>query len=161
MGRHHASFLLKVLREQGLLLQQDSSLPNVVNLVLGENLRTSWWSHPRAQEVLSCLTELVGHLDVLMTKLIGGKVTFVHRGLWPALLAVASAKEPWQFHRLPADARRLYDKVEKLGEIMAAGKLARELERRLLVHGEQVHTAAGHHEMRLESWSHWAKQTGF
>jgi hypothetical protein len=155
------SSLVKLLREQGLLLQQDRSLPNVVNLVLDETLSTSWWSHPRAEEVLRCLSELADHPDVLLTKLVRGKVTFVHRSLWPALLAVATAQERWQFHRLPAAARTLHAKVEALGEAMAAGKPARELERRLLVHGEQVHTAAGHHEMRLESWQNWAGRIGY
>ncbi|HJZ49777.1 MAG TPA: hypothetical protein VKE41_21520, partial [Roseiflexaceae bacterium] len=29
-----------------------------------------------------------------------------------------------------------------------------------LVHGEQVHTDAGHHELRLERWQLWADRVG-
>ena len=43
---------------------------------------------------------------------------------------------------------------------MAAGRAAKDLERRLLVHGAQVHTDAGHHEMRLERWELWADRVG-
>ncbi len=95
-----------------------------------------------------------------MSKLVAGKVTFVHRRLWPALLAVGIAREPWQFARLAAGARELYDAVEQQGMLMAAGRDAKELERRLLVHGAQVHTNAGHHELRLERWELWADRVG-
>ena len=43
---------------------------------------------------------------------------------------------------------------------MASGRAAKELERRLLVHSAQVHTAAGHHELRLERWELWADYVG-
>jgi len=89
-------------------------------------------------------------------RLVSGKVTYVHRWLWPAVLAVASARAPWQFARLSAPARDLYESVERQGTLLATGRPAKDLERRLLVHGEQIHTEAGHHEIRLESWSLWA-----
>jgi len=41
-----------------------------------------------------------------------------------------------------------------------AGRAAKELERRLLVHSAQVHTDAGHHELRLERWELWAERMG-
>jgi hypothetical protein len=43
---------------------------------------------------------------------------------------------------------------------MAVGSAAKELERRFLVHGAQVHTDAGHHELRLECWELWADRAG-
>jgi hypothetical protein len=149
------------LRAQGLLLVQDRSLPSVVTLVLGETLSTSWWSHPRGREVFRCLDLLADHPDVLTTKLVLGKVTFVHRNLWPALLAVATAREPWQFRRLSKPARTLYERVQRVGETTASGTPAKALERRLLVHSEQAHTETGHHETRLESWEHWLARTGY
>jgi hypothetical protein len=152
--------LVRRLSETGLLLQQDKDLPNIVALLSGETLRGSWWSHPLANEIYARSNELTEHPDVLVTKLVAGKVTFVHRRLWPAVLAVGSSREPWQFARLADDARALYEAVEQQGMLQAAGRHAKELERRLLVHGEQVHTAAGHHELRLESWPLWAERAG-
>jgi len=82
------------LERLGLLMQQDKSLTSVVSLVTGESLRTSWWSHPRAKEIFTILRRL--EEVSLATKLVAGKVTLVHRRLWPALLTVATIGEPWQ-----------------------------------------------------------------
>jgi hypothetical protein len=152
--------LLARLREHGLLLQQDKRLPNVASAVAGEPIRGSWWAHPRAHAIFACLGEIEQHPDTLLTKLVAGKVTFVHRRLWPAVLALSVAREPWQFAGLAAGARELYDAVEQQGMLIAAGRAAKELERRLLVHSAQVHTDAGHHELRLERWELWADRAG-
>jgi hypothetical protein len=151
---------LDLLRDGGLLLVQDRSLPNVVSLVTGETLSSSWWAHPQGKVIFRHLAEIADHPDVLSTKLIGGKVTFVHRRLWPALLAVARAREPWQLARLPPDARELLVKLERRGSLTASGPAAKALERRLLVHGEQVHTEAGKHQTRLETWQEWSQRAG-
>ena len=89
-----SALLMRLLSEQGLLLQQDKVLPNVVALVTGETLSGSWWQHPQARAIFQSLGELADHPDVLLTKLVSGKVTLVHRRLWPAVLAVAIAREP-------------------------------------------------------------------
>ena len=148
------------LREHGLLLQQDKRLPDVASAVAGEPIRGSWWAHPHAHAIFACLGELEQHPDTLVTKLVAGKVTFIHRRLWPAVLAVGVARESWQFAGLTAGVRELYDAVERQGLLLAAGRAAKELERRLLVHGAQVHTDAGHHELRLERWELWAERVG-
>ena len=44
------------------------------------------------------------------------------------------------------------------GKSKAVGEAARELERRLLVHGEEFHTETGAHAKWLESWGHWARR---
>ncbi|MFL5800810.1 MAG: hypothetical protein ACJ8CR_03635 [Roseiflexaceae bacterium] len=152
--------LLAELDRYGLLLQQDLLLPNVVAAVAGEPLHGSWWSHPSGHTIFNCLNALAQHPSALVTRLVGGKITFVHRRLWPAVLGVACARAPWQFARLPAPARDLYASVERQGMLLATGKQAKDLERRLLVHGEQVHTEKGHHELRLESWPLWAERAG-
>lgn len=152
--------ILQKLQRDGLLLKQDKNLPNVVSLLTNEVLKISWWSHPKARMIFSVLEEISEHPDVLISKLIGGKVTFVHRRLWPALLAVGRAKESWQIRGLAPEARRLFGKVEQGGQIRATGVQAKELELRLLVHSFQVHSETGRHEISLESWQHWAMRVG-
>jgi hypothetical protein len=152
--------LLADLSNYGLLLQQDLALPNVVAIVAGEPLHGSWWSHPSGHTIFNSLNALAAHPDALVTRLVSGKVTFVHRWLWPAALVTATERAAWQFARLPAPARELYESVERQGMLFATGRSAKELERRLLVHGEQVHTEKGHHELRLESWALWAERAG-
>jgi hypothetical protein len=88
-------------------------------------------------------------------KLVSGKVTFVHRRLWPAVIAIGRASEPWQTVGLTRAAKTLLERVEKLGELAASGDDAKELATRLLAHGTQRHTAAGHHANMLQSWTHF------
>src|SRR5260370_30664127 len=106
------------LEEIGLLLLQDKKLPSAAGIMTGETLTTSWWSHPRSHEIFRCLETLED--DAVVTRLIAGKVTYVHRRLWPALLAVAMSNEPWQ--RAGPDAT------------------PRELQERLALPAEEVHT---------------------
>jgi len=111
---------------------------------------------------------------VIVTKLISGKVTYVHRKLWPAVLTVGTAGESWQLGGLSFSARSLFDAVKKYGEFRtddvpwmggpkagSPGDAARELERLVLVHSEEIHTRSGAHAKRLETWERWAERTGF
>lgn len=162
----------KVLREiekRGILLVTDPVLPSVTGMVAGEPVSGSWWSHPRAHEIYAVLTSLEEDLGVLLVKLVSKKETFIHRSLWPQLFAIASSREDWQTSGLSARARALLEKVESYGAIRldelgrgfdrkALGRAGRELEERLLVHGDQVHTEKGAHAKLLSSWTERAKK---
>jgi hypothetical protein len=153
--------VLEALSEKGLLLLQDKALPNVVSLVTGETLRTSWWGHAKGRLVFAVLTAMEAHPDVLFTRLLKGKVTLVHRALWPALLAIASAGEPWQADGLSEAASGLLASVNASPDpIAATGPIVKELESRLLVHAEEVHGEMGRHEVMVQPWSRWAGRAG-
>lgn len=156
------------LQALGLLLESDPKLPSVCRLVTGEVMKGSWWSHPMAQTIFQVNERLDDHPDVIITKLVSKKVTFVHRQLWPHLLAIGSAREPWQTQKLSTQAKALLKAVDaegavstdKLVKLERPGDAARELESRLLVHSEQFHTEGGKHAKRLETWEHWAERSG-
>jgi hypothetical protein len=153
--------VLAVLGDKGLLLTQDKTLPSVVGIVTGESLRTSWWSHPRAHLIFSVLSELADHPDVLFTKLLDRKDTLVHRSLWPAMLAVGGARDPWQMRGLSVRARRLFDRLgAEGGPVRGVGAPVRELEIRLLVTTQEIHTESGRHARALESWLAWSGRVG-
>ena len=84
--------VLGKLKEYGLLLQTDANLPNVCALVAGAPVRGSWWGHPRSHEIFRVNCELAEHPDVLMRKLVSGKITYLHRALWPAVIAIGRAR---------------------------------------------------------------------
>jgi hypothetical protein len=151
------------LKEHGLLLQTDANLPNVCGLVAGAPVHGSWWAHPRSHEIFRMNCELAAHPDVLVNKLISGKVTYLHRELWPALMAIGRARESWQIERLSDDARQLLAEVSRkpIQTDRRVSKPASELETNLLVYSEQFHTEAGAHARRLESWDHWSSRTGY
>jgi hypothetical protein len=153
-----ADDLLSQLQLSGVLLHHDTLLLSLTTLVAGEPVAGSWWAHPHAQQIYALLNTLAAHPDVLVVKLVLGKVTFIHRRLWPALLAVACAGESWQVAKLSDAARALYEAVERHGMVQAAGAAPKELERRLLVQSTQMHTEAGRHEMQLTQWTLWAQQ---
>jgi hypothetical protein len=149
------------LARHGLLLKQDKVLASVVTMLTGGPLSASWWGHPQGRAIFACLGRLADDPDVLVTKLVSRKDTFVHRPLWSAVLAVATAREPWQLDGLSPESRKLWRGVEREGEQLASGKAATDLEARLLVHAEQVHTESGAHKNRLESWQAWSERMGF
>ena len=64
-------------------------LPALVDAIAGEAVRGSWWSHPQARRIFALTRSVRAAPDVLVCRLAAGKVTFVHKRLWPALLAVA------------------------------------------------------------------------
>jgi len=151
------------LKQHGLLLQTDARLPNVCALVTGGPVSGSWWGHAQSHDIFGVNCALAEHPDVLVTKLVSGKITYVDRALWSALLAIGRAREPWQLDRLSGDARRLLAQVD-IADIETDRHLAKpasELESSLLIHSEQFHTSAGSHSRRLESWKTWLRRSGF
>jgi hypothetical protein len=142
----------RAIAKHGVLLLQDKSALDAVSILAGEKLSTSWWGHAAGQKIFACLERLDDDPDVLATRLAGGKITYVHRRLWPAFLAVARSRASWQTHGLSADATRLLESVAK-SSTRATGRAVKELQERLLVHAEQIHTESGRHETQLEAWS--------
>lgn len=63
--------------------------PKMAEVIVGEPIRGSWWAHPRAHEIYSVLSSLESSPDVLVCRALNGKVTLIHRRLWPALVRAA------------------------------------------------------------------------
>lgn len=144
----------------GILLLQDAKLPSLAGLIAGEPVRGSWWGHPEGARIFEAAGVLDDEADVATFKLVEGKVCFVHRRLWPALVAIGSAREQWQLARLDAGAGALLERVEREGCVRATGKPAKALAARLLVTSAQVHTESGKHASELSSWARFVEQRG-
>jgi hypothetical protein len=139
-----------------LLMKQHKGLPSVVSILTGEDLDHSWWSHPQSQLLFRVMNELVDHPDVLVCKLLFRKDTFVHRGLFPALLCAVQADAG---SHLGFAARELLRRIEASKEALAgSGSAAKELVLKVKVHSLEVHTESGRHELKLESWRLWAER---
>jgi hypothetical protein len=86
---------LAVMVEHGILLQSAKGpVPNLADLVAGEAITGSWWGHPRGHDIYAAINVVRDSPDVVATRLIKGKVTLIHRRLWPPLVRVASRFEP-------------------------------------------------------------------
>jgi hypothetical protein len=154
------SDLIRTLEQCKLLLASDPVLPSVATLVAGEPVHGSWWAHPKSHAIFAAISALSHHRQALVVPFVAGKVTFVHRALWPAFLAVAQSGESWQLGGLSRPARLLISKLQKAGTLEASGDVAREIERRLLARSHEVHTERGSHAKRLERWALWAERSG-
>jgi hypothetical protein len=78
-----------VRREGIVLVSAKGPVPNVVDFIAGEAISGSWWGHPKGHEIFRTLGRLTHSADVLVCRLLDGKLTLVHRRLWPALVRLA------------------------------------------------------------------------
>jgi hypothetical protein len=86
---------MAALVEHGMLLESARGpLPSGAEMVAGEPIRGSWWGHPANHAIFDALNFLAESPDVVRTRLVNGKVTLVHRRLWPALARVADRFPP-------------------------------------------------------------------
>jgi hypothetical protein len=78
------------VREQGVVLQSARGpVPNLAEQIAGEPISGSWWGHSSGHEIFAVLTRVLDSPDVIATRLVNGKITLVHRRVWPALVRVA------------------------------------------------------------------------
>ena len=110
----------RLLAEDGLLMQADPALPSVTTLVAGKPIEGSWWGHASGRAIFAVCEALDDDPDVLATRLVNGKVTFVHRRLWSSLLAMATSGEGWQLDGLSREAKRLLARIRSSGSVKAA-----------------------------------------
>jgi hypothetical protein len=83
--------VLDFVEQHGIVLQAARGpVPNLAELIAGEPIRGSWWSHPKSHEIFRVLEIVSESPEVLVCKLIEGRVTYIHRRLWPALVKLAS-----------------------------------------------------------------------
>jgi hypothetical protein len=160
------------LHQFGSLPFTDPKAPSLVSLVAGTPVSGSWWGHPVGSMIYQVAEILESAPDVLALKLWRGKVTLVHRHLWPALRAIGTAKSAWQLAGLTGVELRLLDRIERTPPIREsrgapvpgvqgpAEKAAlRRLEQRVLVLTRSVHTPGGAHFLDAESWGDWIVRT--
>jgi len=81
---------LAFIRKHGVVLESARGpVPSLAQVIAGEPIRGSWWSHPKSPEIFAVTRAVRDSDDVLVCRLIDGKITFVHRRVWPALVRVA------------------------------------------------------------------------
>lgn len=79
------------IRKRGVVLESArGATPSLAEAIAGGPIRGSWWAHPESQRIFDVTREIRRSDDILVCRLGAGKVTFVHRRLWPALVKLAS-----------------------------------------------------------------------
>ena len=92
---------LALVRTRGVVLEAaHGSGPSLAEVIAGGPLRGGWWSHAKSREIFALTRAIRDSEDVLVCRLVDGKVTFVHRRLWPALVRMAPRFPPARLSRL-------------------------------------------------------------
>jgi hypothetical protein len=73
--------------------------PRMTEVIAGEPIRGSWWAHPKGRAIYGVLQGLAASPDILSCRLMDGKMTLVHRRLWPALIRAAGRFPPERLAR--------------------------------------------------------------
>jgi hypothetical protein len=82
---------LAFVGKHGVVLQAARGpVPSFAEHVAGGPIGGSWWGHAHGHEIFALATAVSESGEVLVCKLVDGKVTYVHRRLWPALVKLAS-----------------------------------------------------------------------
>jgi hypothetical protein len=80
-----------VKRHGAVLESAKGAIPSLAHEIAGEPIRGSWWGHPKGNQIYMLLNDVSDSPDVVRCRLMDGKITLVHRRLWPALVRMASA----------------------------------------------------------------------
>lgn len=86
---------LDAVRNHGVMLvSAKGPVPTLTEAIAGAPIKGSWWGHPQGKHIFSVLRHVQEHEDVLTCRLVDGKLTLVHRRLWPALAAASAHVDP-------------------------------------------------------------------
>ena len=81
---------ISFIKEHGVVLASAKGpVPRLTEAIVNEPIKGSWWAHPRSHQIFAVFQAVTHSEDVLVCRLVNGKVTFVHRRLWPALVRAA------------------------------------------------------------------------
>ncbi len=82
---------LSFVERHGVVLESahHARIPSLAEEIAGGPLHGSWWSHPAGRAIFAATRAVRISPDVLVCRLITGKVSFVHARLWPALVRIS------------------------------------------------------------------------
>jgi hypothetical protein len=78
------------IRDHGVVLESARGpVPRMAEIIAGETIEGSWWAHPKGHAIFAVFAKIKESPDILVCRLVDGKITYVHRRLWPALVRLA------------------------------------------------------------------------
>ena len=93
----NADAALAFVERHGIVLvSAKGSAPRLTDAIAGEPIQGSWWSHSQSHHIYAVLQKLGDSPDILVCRFVKGRVTMVHRRLWPAIVKLADRFEAAQ-----------------------------------------------------------------
>ena len=82
---------VRFVEQHGVVLEGGrGTRPNLAEAVAGEPIRGNWWGHKKGKEIFRATRTARDSDQVLVCRLVGGKITYVHRRQWPAIVRLAN-----------------------------------------------------------------------
>ncbi len=87
----NAAEALRFVEKHGIVLEsaRHPRIPSLAEAVAGAPIRGSWWSHPKGKAIFAATRAMREEPEVLVCRVIDGKVSLAHERLWPALVKLA------------------------------------------------------------------------
>jgi hypothetical protein len=83
---------IRFVEKHGVVLEAGRGpRPILAEAVAGERIHGSWWRHKKGRAIFRATRAVRDCDQVLVCRLAGGKITYVHRRLWPAIVRLANS----------------------------------------------------------------------
>jgi hypothetical protein len=83
---------IRFIEQHGVALEGGRGpRPNLAEAVAGEPIHGNWWKHQKGRAIFRATRAARASDQILVCRLVGGKISYVHRRLWPALVRVAKS----------------------------------------------------------------------
>jgi hypothetical protein len=97
----NADAAMAFVRRHGVVLvSAKGPAPRLTEAIAGEPIKGSWWGHSKGHQIFAILQKLEDSPDILVCRFIAGRVTMVHRRLWPAIVKLAGHFQPDQLAQI-------------------------------------------------------------
>jgi hypothetical protein len=81
---------LALVRQHGIMTESyRGPVPSLAASVVGGPISGSWWGHAKAHEIFALSRAVRRNADILVCRLVEGRITYVHRRLWPHVVRMA------------------------------------------------------------------------
>ena len=97
-----ASQALEFVERHGIVLEaaRHRAIPSLVEAVAGAPIRGSWWAHPAGRSIFALTRAVRESPQILVCRIVDGKISFAHARVWPALARLAKQFPPERLARL-------------------------------------------------------------
>lgn len=86
-----AAEALSFVERHGIVLESahHARICSLAEAVVGNPFHGNWWAHPKGRVIFAATRAVRASPDVLVCRLVDGKISFVHARCWPALIRIS------------------------------------------------------------------------
>ena len=87
----NAAQALEFIERHGVVAESAhrGAIASLAEAIAGAPIRGNWWTHPRSKEIFALSRAVREAPQVLVCRIVDGKIGYVHERVWPALVRLA------------------------------------------------------------------------